>query len=43
MLTRQRSLFTRLTHLPWWAYILPIVGFYLLGWALHLIGVIPGQ
>ncbi|MBD2715935.1 hypothetical protein KBK19_12910 [Microvirga sp. STR05] len=46
MLTRQRrpmGLTNRLSYLPWWAYILLIPGFYLFGWVLHLLGVIPGQ
>lgn len=29
--------------LPWWAYILMLFGFYLLGWVLHLVGIIPSH
>jgi hypothetical protein len=29
--------------LPWWGYVLMVLGFYLLGWALHQLGLVPGQ
>ncbi|WP_157547639.1 hypothetical protein [Hymenobacter sp. DG25A] len=43
-ITRRRiGLSERMNRIPWWAYILLIPGFYLFGWVLHLLGVIPGQ
>lgn len=44
MLTRSRrplGLRERLGNFPWWVYILLIPTFYLLGWGLHLLGLIP--
>ena len=29
--------------LPWWGYILMLFGFYLFGWVLHLLGIIPSH
>lgn len=38
---RYMGLGYRLTHMPWWAYVLVILGVYLLGWVMRLTGVIP--
>ncbi len=43
-ITRRRiGLRERMSHIPWWVYMLLIPSFYLLGWVLHLLGVIPGK
>ncbi|WP_156126241.1 hypothetical protein [Hymenobacter sp. DG25B] len=43
-ITRRRiGLRERISHIPWWVYMLLIPGVYLLGWVLHFMGVISGQ